>query len=630
MKSFKILSAALTVLCASSCATAPSPAPGAPGTTSQRYVEAGVAVEFTATPAEANGKLREGEEAVVRFRVTDASTGAPLSGLNPSAWLDARTAETTPQLCHDKIQAFLGGSLRTSAAADLNTYYVLTLNREGNISVIDPLSGFGGSKLLTLVFLKSPGADWALTSDQKKLFVTMPLVNQVAIVDTTTWRIIGELDAGMKPTAVQIQPDQARVWVTTNTLDEKSDSGVTVIDTASHAVIRQITTGAGGHELAFTDDSKYAFVTNFSSHTLSIVDTASLERVGNIDIKGAPVSLAYSRLSGAVYVASEDGEITSIDAARHTVRSRINTPRGVTSIRFSPDAKWALALNPGENAVYAIASSTDKLVETIAIEKGPSEIAFTDTFAYVRCRSSENVTMIRLSTIGSEKGAELTTFPGGQLAPEYASGESIVSSVTRAREDGAVLIANAADKAIYYYSEGMAAPMGNFQNYKREPMGVLIVDRSLREVEPSVYATSLTLDQKGTYDVALYVDAPRVVHCFALKVDENPARVQEAHAKVEPLIDFDKLAVGRNATLRFRVTDPRSGEPKSDLRDFQILTFLAPGIWQKRDIATMGGDGVYETTITPPQRGVYYVFLSCPSLNLRYRDLPHLILEATP
>ena len=42
-------------------------------------------------------------------------------------------------------------------------------------------------------------------------------------------------------------------------------------------------------------------------------------------------------------------------------------------------------------------------------------------------------------------------------------------------------MANPADQAIYYYMEGMLAPMGSFNNYRREPKAVLIVDRSLRE-----------------------------------------------------------------------------------------------------------------------------------------------------
>ena len=73
-----------------------------------------------------------------------------------------------------KVESFLQGSLRSRPDVDLNAYYLLTLNEEASISVIDPLLGFGGTKLLTLVLLKSPGEDWALTSDRSKLFVSMP------------------------------------------------------------------------------------------------------------------------------------------------------------------------------------------------------------------------------------------------------------------------------------------------------------------------------------------------------------------------------------------------------------------------------------------------------------------------
>ena len=48
---------------------------------------------------------------------------------------------------------------------DLNVYYVLALNEDATISVVDPLFGYGSSKLLTMVFLHSPGEDWALSAD---------------------------------------------------------------------------------------------------------------------------------------------------------------------------------------------------------------------------------------------------------------------------------------------------------------------------------------------------------------------------------------------------------------------------------------------------------------------------------
>ena len=36
----------------------------------------------------------------------------------------------------------------------------------------------------------------------------------------------------------------------------------------------------------------------------------------------------------------------------------------------------------------------------------------------------------------------------------------------------------------------MAAPMGHFQNYGKQPRAVLVVVRSLREVRPGVYETT--------------------------------------------------------------------------------------------------------------------------------------------
>ena len=89
----------------------------------------------------------------------------------------------------DLVQSFMQGSLRNRPDVDLNAYYILALNKEPNISVIDPLLGLGTSKLITLVMLESPGADWVLLGDGKKLFVTMPLANRVAVIDTATWKV---------------------------------------------------------------------------------------------------------------------------------------------------------------------------------------------------------------------------------------------------------------------------------------------------------------------------------------------------------------------------------------------------------------------------------------------------------
>jgi hypothetical protein len=59
-----------------------------------------------------------------------------------------------------------------------------------------------------------------------------------------------------------------------------------------------------------------------------------------------------------------------------------------------------------------------------------------------------------------------------------------------------------------------------------------------------------------------------------------------------------------------------------------VLTFLAPGTWQRRDIAKPVGNGEYEVNLNIPETGVYMVFVESGSMGVRYRDLPQLVLHA--
>src|SRR5829696_5390250 len=190
---------------------------------SQKIVKDGIEIEFTIEPP-AKTELMAGQDAVFRFKIRDTASKTPLSGVRPAAWVAQRERPGAPgpDQCRAKVESFLQGSLRSRPDVDLNSYYLLTLNQEANLSVIDPLLGFGGSKLLALVLLKSPGEDWALTSTRLKLFVSMPRVNQVAVVDTTTWKVLANIDTGMRPAHLALQPDEKYLWVA-------NEGGVTVI-----------------------------------------------------------------------------------------------------------------------------------------------------------------------------------------------------------------------------------------------------------------------------------------------------------------------------------------------------------------------------------------------------------------
>jgi hypothetical protein len=267
------------------------------------------------------------------------------------------------------------------------------------------------------------------------------------------------------------------------------------------------------------------------------------------------------------------------------------------------------------------------MAHSVPVGASPDQVAFTETFAYVRSLGTEEVTAIRLSTVGKEP--DVIKFPGGQNAPGKASSASRADTFAPAPEGGSMLIANPADKMIYYYSEGMAAPMGNFQNYKREPRAVKVVDRSLREESLGVYATTMRLPKDGTYDVSFLISSPRVVHCFEATAKPDPNAKQELKAalRVEYLNREQSPRAGESYKIRFKLTDAATGQPKAGLEDVRVLFFLAPGVWQRRDFASHVGGGVYELEVNVPRDGVYMVFVESQSQGVSFRQLPHLTLQ---
>ena len=557
----------------------------------------------------------------VRFRVTSEETGEPLTGLNPIAWLDRTNAA---EGCQAKIRSFLGGSLQARPEADLNTYRIVTLNKGGTVSVIDPLLSFGGSKLITLVLLGGEGADWVLTSDQQTLFVSIPLANEVVAVDTSTWRVASRIPVGERPTRIALQPDGAYLWVAT----AGANGGASIVDVASRRAIARVATSSGDHDLAFTRDSRFAFVTNRAGGTLSVIDVRSLSEVRQITTGESPVALSYSTLSDAVYVTHADGSIMAIDGTRHEVRNRLTTAAGAKSAGVSPDGRWLFVVNGASNTVYVVDASTNDIVQTISAGHAPDQVSFSGTFAYLRSTASGEVTMIRLSTVEAGQQPDLTIFPAGQIAPEYAAVNPLPAAIVPAPEPNAMLVSNPADRIVYYYSEGMAAPMGSFQNYRRVPLGVLTVRRNLREVEPGVYATTVQLRRGGRFEVPFLLDSPRVSHCFDHSLTIPSLEQEKAGGGIRAEWLFDRTATsGKPLKVRFRLVDGAEGRPVSGVGDLRVLTFSA-GTFQKREWAKDVGDGVYEATVVLPRSAVYYVFLEAPSLGKKYRDFPYRVVTA--
>jgi YVTN family beta-propeller protein len=467
-----------------------------------------------------------------------------------------------------------------------------------------------------MIALDGPGEDWSLSSDGKRLYVSIPTVNEIVAVDTAAWKIVGKVASISHAAVTALQPDEGYLWTA---FGQEEDSGVIAIDPHSLKVVSRLHTGRGYHHLAFSGDSSYLYVTNPSDGTVSVIDTRTLAKVADVPVGVKPSWIAYSDLAKAAYVANEgDGKVVVIDGAERKVRATIQAAAGLGQIRFAPGGRYALTVDPANNFVYIVDAASNRIVQQGKLDAGPDQLAFTHNQAHIRQRGSDSVLMIALASLGgSDQEISIADFSGGRNPPGETSLPSPADSIVQASGENGVLVANPKDKSIYYYMEGSAAPMGNLSTYGHEPRAILAVDRNLRERSPGLYETTTTLPPQGDYTFALFLDQPRVVSCFDLAISADPSVAHPVVPKLKVVSHIQPAIVaGQPARLEFRLMAADTGLPESTAADVMIL-MVGPS-WQRRAVATANGDGGYSVDFVVPIAGTYNVLLAAPSLGLTY------------
>jgi len=603
----------------------------------QQFEQDGIRIEFALRAAGQNPGGQEaqvGQTMLAEFALRDTRTGRPLALGKPKAWMSARLSETVSaeRTCSDKIRSLSSGQLGSRPDVDLNSYAIATLNHDKTVTFINPHVAFTPTKLEHIVPLPGVGTDWLLSRNGRTLYVTLSDEGRIAVIDTATHRMIHTISTGVssRPTRLALQPDGRAVWVGLDGLAQ-----VAAIDPETHAIAKTISVGAGTHAFAFSSDSSYLVVTNSESNTVSVIDLRTTAVVATLPVGKTPVTIAYGTAAKRFYVGSLNGTtIDALDPATLRTTATIPTNRGVVALRFEPTGRFAVFVNQLDSTLSVIDTATNAVIGSTTVVKDPDQITFTERYAYVRGIESEKFSLIDLADLRRGKPAPVE-IQAGQHAPSTAPDQlGIADMVVPAPEGNTVMVANAPDRTLYFYQEGMMAPMGTFSNYKRMPRGILILDRSLKEVAPGVYRAPVTFAKAGRYDVPLLIDRPRTMHCFQATVRESADGISMAAAPRPPIIRTDVGNAPVQArvpiAMTFTVLDAMTQQPIAGLRDVQVLVFEPPGTWQQRRHAREVEPGRYTVTQAFPHAGEYRVMVQTLSGYLRYAQGTAVVQQVIP
>jgi YVTN family beta-propeller protein len=594
----------------------------APALAGQHHEAQGVAMDVEIEPL---GSGPTDLDVRVSVRLSDATSGTPLVAANPAAWLslNRRGAPPTEPVCRREVAAFLGGSPFVRPDVDLTGFTLVAMNRDPSVTVLDPQGGFGGSRMLAMLPLESPGVDWAVGLKPPRLYVTEPAARRLAVIDTERWQRPASVALPDPPAAALLQHDGHYLWVAA-----QRDGAVTAVATDTLALAARIPVGAGTHRLAITSDDGRLFVTNQDDKSVSVIDPRGLAAVATIPVGTAPRAIAMSALAGLAYVAIADS-IAVLDPAHDRLTGHIDGIADATAVAISPDGRWGFAASPARNQVAIFDTTTDRLAQTMTIEHAPFEVAFTDTEAYIRRRDSEAVTLVPLAPLRADgTSAGHGEFPGGEKPVVESVDDTLAASMVASPGEAAMLLASPTEHGIHYYHEGMAAPADSFDDLGHQPVAVAVVDRIFRQTARGTYSTVARLPAAGIYDLALLLDSPRVAHCFELDsaagLGANPTAVT-----LVPVLLPRTVTAGSPVVLAFRAVRPPSQRVAAKPATATALVILSPGSWFERVPMVQADDGAWRLRFNPPRAGTYLVAFDAPDLGLDVDSGPHFTIEAT-
>lgn len=260
-------------------------------------------------------------------------------------------------------------------------------------------------------------SDIVITPDGSRVYVTAMGTHNVFVIDTKMNLIADVIDLwegdfyGAWPFRLAITPDGTKIYVA-NLMGDN----ISVINTGINRVVATIDLGHFVHDVAFTPDSRFAYV-DLGWNRVPVIDVSTNRVVKTIRLKkrDRTYTLAASHDGRKVYAVTQTGggRIYVIDVATNRVVDRFELGAEVTNqgmITISPDdSKLYLPSgitstsyerpDEGVNKVFVIDLATKSVTAEIEIMGGPIAIRLSpnDQLAYVSTFAAQKVFVVDLS-----------------------------------------------------------------------------------------------------------------------------------------------------------------------------------------------------------------------------------------
>lgn len=210
----------------------------------------------------------------------------------------------------------------------------------------------------------------ALDTVGHRLFVARQ--DRVMVIDPATGKLLAEIPGLNRAHGVAFSYGTGKGFATSG-----GDSSVVVFDLKSLQVLGRTTAAVDADAVLFDPATKHIFTFNGDAGSSSVIDAASGQRIGNINLGGGP-EFGVTAGDGKLYVNIEDSSaIAEIDAGAMKVVRRWKLAPCESPTGLAIDRAHGILFSGCRNGVMAISDvKAGKLITTLPIGQGVDAARF--------------------------------------------------------------------------------------------------------------------------------------------------------------------------------------------------------------------------------------------------------------
>jgi gliding motility-associated-like protein len=188
----------------------------------------------------------------------------------------------------------------------------------------------------------------------------------VTVINTATNAVVTTIHVGNELFGVTVSPDNSKVYITNEGGHSELISNIAVINTQTNEVVSTIDVDLGPIGLALNSDGSRAYVVNSTEQDFQVVNTITQTVLSTLTLGDGPFELAVRANGNTVYVGNVDyNYIWVINTLTNQVTGEIPVDQRPSDLILSPDGTRLYVANIQSGNVSVINTSTNTVITTI-------------------------------------------------------------------------------------------------------------------------------------------------------------------------------------------------------------------------------------------------------------------------